>query len=697
MATITKTYTDTEVYPAQTSPSTWKLTFIGSNVTVTGESFQLPAVSFKYYCTRGAKRNYENIIMEGRLNSKLGSTTNLLTQFNYQKKGMYWSDSRSLTLTPSTVNTSSLFSAANKTSKTNTITLYADNIIMETAYNSNGDNPWGLARVRNTNLGTFATVTLNAPPTFETVETTRVSFDKTYIYAGLTKASVTVFNSQAQYGGDISSIKFTIGNQTVTSTSTERRTFTIDLAQAGTFTPTVTVTDSRGQVTTKTFDSITVNPYTLNVVNTKVERLNAETLKLDDEGTNAVLQTTFNYTEFTENIPQAPTVLLNNEAITPTWYTSWNNTTGFSNEIVDWSSISSGTTIYAKITNTLDTNTAHTFKITPQTNLSEGTEVSITLAQSFYLLVGRPGGHGLGIGMKPLSDDLYIQLPTYMIKNQYDSRISNALTITNNNTNVFIVDWNGAITIPTYRNSSWVAQRDNALLKFLPDSTTTLDTNYHPYISMKGMFGDWAVGPYVGSVTNPTYENDSLYLTYITDTNYENGTNTTTGQLRIRPEQGLQLSANWDYYVRPSTLALGTYVTTGVLTNGGKSLYFSIPTGRVFPAAASISKITFNIVARVGNSNASGVYIIKETSGGTSTVSFDSSKSCTFYNGNNVKETLTASMWTFKTINGHTNMYFNITGTSDYFFSGNATINGYVNNQPVAVFLDTINVTFTYS
>ena len=124
------------------------------------------------------------------------------------------------------------------------------------------------------------------------------------------------------------------------------------------------------------------------------------------------------------------------------------------------------------------------------------------------------------------------------------------------------------------------------------------------------------------------------------------------------------------------------------------SLY---PYAESFAAPFLEFSITFNIIARVGNSNAAGVYIIKETSGGTSTVSFDSSKSCTFYNGNNVKETLTASMWTVKTINGHTNMYFNITGTSDYFFSGNATINGYVNNQPVAVFLDTINVTFSYS
>jgi len=256
----------------------------------------------------------------------------------------------------------------------------------------------------------------------------------------------------------------------------------------------------------------------------------------------------------------------------------------------------------------------------------------------------------------------------------------------------------GAITIPTYRNSSWVAQRDSALLKFLPDSTTTLNTNYHPYISMKGMFGDWTVGPYVGSVTNPTYENDSLYLTYITDTNYENGTNTTTGQLRIRPEQGLQLSPNWDYYVHPTTLALGTYIATGILTGGGSMLLFSIPTGRVFPAGTSISKITFGIIGRVGNSNASGLYIIKSTSGGSSAVTFDSSKSCTFYNGNNVQKTVTTDMWDVKTIHGHTNLYFSISGPeSSYFFSGTSTINGYVNNQPVALFLSNINVTFSYS
>ena len=101
------------------------------------------------------------------------------------------------------------------------------------------------------------TITLNAPPTFTS---TNVSFNESYHVAGHTTASVTISGLSAKYGGTISSVVLKIGNQTASRTT--NGTLSIACNTAGTFTPTVTVTDSRGQVTTKSLSAITINTHT---------------------------------------------------------------------------------------------------------------------------------------------------------------------------------------------------------------------------------------------------------------------------------------------------------------------------------------------------------------------------------------------------------------------------------------------------
>jgi hypothetical protein len=72
-------------------------------------------------------------------------------------------------------------------------------------------------------------------------------------------------------------------------------------------------------------------------------------------------------------------------------------------------------------------------------------------------------------------------------------------------------------------NVSWYQGRQYAVLK------TTSYTGYGPVISMKTSTGDWSLG---------VYSDDYAYLTFITDTNYNNSTNSTTYQLKFPKANG---------------------------------------------------------------------------------------------------------------------------------------------------------------
>ena len=67
---------------------------------------------------------------------------------------------------------------------------------------------------------------------------------------------------------------------------------------------------------------------------------------------------------------------------------------------------------------------------------------------------------------------------------------------------------------------SWYQGRNNAIIK------TTSYSGYNALVSMKTTDGDWSMG---------VYSNNIMYFTYITDTNYNAGTNTTTAQVYINP------------------------------------------------------------------------------------------------------------------------------------------------------------------
>lgn len=304
--------------------------------------------------------------------------------------------------TPSiSVNTADLFKASNKTIRTVPLSLRLP---------SGGElNGWwvnSLSETGNLAADTSAVtdlatinITLDAPPTFDT---TPITFDKNYIYVGITTASVTVSNLSAKYGGDITDVTFTIGNQSVSSAGAG--TLSITPSASGTFTPTVTVTDSRGQTTTKSFDPITVNSYIVPSVSFTADRTLSSGVP-DDEGTYATVDATFTFADVVADAV-APSVVVTDEGGTQTtpvvtWYSS-RASDGTLSGSVTWSSLSSGDTVYGLIPN-INTQYSYQISIRPRDTEGTGTAITQTLSSAFYTVDFLAGGHGIAFG-KPSSN-----------------------------------------------------------------------------------------------------------------------------------------------------------------------------------------------------------------------------------------------------------------------------------------------------
>lgn len=143
-------------------------------------------------------------------------------------------------------------------------------------------------------------------------------------------------------------------------------------------------------------------------------------------------------------------------------------------------------------------------------------------------------------------------------------------------------------------------------------------------------------------------------------------------------------------------LSLGSYISAGILSSSTGTLLFYIPTGRVFPADAVVERITFNILCRAGNSDGTGIYFIKASSGGYDVAPFDSSANSSFYNAGNMAKSLFSDEWSWS-IQGGTNIRVKFTTGENYFFSGSSTTNDKINNQPTTVYLSNITLYLSFA
>lgn len=318
-----------------------------------------------------------------------------ISSASYVKNNVYatasWTDSQS----ELTINTSSIFNASNNTSKTVAFTakVVAGDYPSFDSY-SRSEGAWNYYDIGAKTLGVI-NVTLNAPPTFTH---SSISYDTAYIYTGLTTASVTVSDLSAKYGGNITDVTFTIGNQSVSRTTAG--TLSILLDTVGTFTPTITVTDSRGQTATGSLDPITVSGYTAPVVSFTAERT-AQNGTNDDEGAYATVDATFRYTDVVTTLV-APSVVLTDDAgtqTTPTvtWYKTRASDGTLSGAFTDWSTVAYGDTVYGLIPN-LSTQHSYQISIRPRDTEGTGTAIIQTVAPAFYTIDFLAGGHGIAFG-----------------------------------------------------------------------------------------------------------------------------------------------------------------------------------------------------------------------------------------------------------------------------------------------------------
>lgn len=247
------------------SDATFKITIPTVQASITGYGVSSPVwVSLGLIYTAG--QGY-NVYGEG-LWLKYGSTKlGVLRGYaTYAVNADAYANITWTTANSFTLNTSDYFNSSNSTTRSLTFSAVAPQSCTVVGYDSVDQGSDGCTNPSDKTLNNI-TVTLDVPPTFNS---TQVSFDTPYVYTGLTTASVTISNATAYYGGTISDVTLQIG--TATDSISGDGTLSILLDTVGTFTPTVTATDSRGQTKTITLDPITVSGYNAPTVSFTADR-----------------------------------------------------------------------------------------------------------------------------------------------------------------------------------------------------------------------------------------------------------------------------------------------------------------------------------------------------------------------------------------------------------------------------------------
>ena len=406
-----------------------------SSVSVTGSSFAVTYPSSQLKAPMPSNWETDAVSRAYAYNVALYNGSTQLNSFQTAYSNYVSNSSTYATivaLSAGTYYTTNYFNSSNPTSRTASL-VFKINSGSYIYY----DNSLGTEQIYTTAAYNVHTVnlTLNAPPTFNVGSMT---FDTNYIYTGLTTASVNVSSLSAKYGGSISEVKLTIGNQSVTRTSAG--TLSILLDAVGTFTPTVSVTDSRGQTTTKTLDDITVNGYIAPAVSFTGDRT-LSTGVPDDEGTYITVDATFLYTDAVATLAEPSVTMTDSNGTTTTPAVTWYSTRASDGTLsgsVTWSSVARGQTIYGLIPNA---NTQYSYQVAigPRDSEGTGTVISQTIASAFYTVDFLAGGHGIAFG-KPASetgfecampatfeDEVYIDISDYATSGTTDKAIYDAI------------------------------------------------------------------------------------------------------------------------------------------------------------------------------------------------------------------------------------------------------------------------------
>lgn len=435
---VTKTLKENTTISTPNDYSSWKLTFPDTTKKVSDEDFTFDGFGTIATVVSSTSRLKNKCKVTIKLQTKLNGV--LIGKTHYDTTHSLTYSSEAGTYKPfnlgnadvartATLHAYNLWNANNPTVKNITTTSTNESTFLRSWIPVSG----GTKRDSSvTDTSAFAvgsyTFSFNFPPV---VETPTVTKDTTKWLKGLTQifvsvpitydADATTNTGTAQYGGYVTSIKLEVGSQSNVYTFTEAtkptttQVIPLYLNAVGTFTPKVTVTDSRGLSTTVSLAEIEVLDYEKPSVNMTAVRCD-EDGKIDDDGHNALVTATINYTQDEVDLTEPSIDVEDSEqtSVTSTtaWYTTYTSGSGVSNPISDWTTVNDGNTVYGVIDCDFDQSGAlswtDSYNITMLVEDTEGgTSASVVqrIPISYYTIDVKARGKEIAFGA-PANDDL---------------------------------------------------------------------------------------------------------------------------------------------------------------------------------------------------------------------------------------------------------------------------------------------------
>ena len=203
-------------------------------------------------------------------------------------------------------------------------------------------------------------------------------------------------------------------------TSNSPRTLLVNPNIAGSFVPTITVTDSLGATSIISLNEVIVKQYISPSIVIDAERVNSSGIPSEaDSGSNIA---TYSLVTITFNIPSydyyplngAPTVIsLDEDTHNITWYSTRDTTTKSVSGSVVWSNIQTNDVVYALVDN-CTLYSSYTFYVTPHDSRSNGGTKSVTTPQIFYTMDFLAGGHGIAFGMPSNQEGFYCAMDVFL-------------------------------------------------------------------------------------------------------------------------------------------------------------------------------------------------------------------------------------------------------------------------------------------
>ena len=436
MATVTKTYYD-NTYNFSQDRKYWNVTYSFTDITAIGNDFKITCPSivakFNYVSSYLSYVNwyqlgvYVNTVKIGGYSTNFG--------WNGQNYDLPAGSSSSnaiasgevntnYTLTPSTylatqrtIRTNNIFTSSNKTTRVVDVVFNWRLKLLTTDSSYPNASEYSIYSSQYEDF-VVGTVTLDVPPT-ATLGTPTYAIP----YASVGAYTVPITSAEAYYGGDISKVTLTVGQdstvRTYSTTTISNQTISVTPTMAGTYTPTVTVEDSRGQIATYTLPQITVNPYNVPSTSFDVYRTNNIGIK-NDEGHYALIQSTISYTDAIATLTE-PSIQIDGVDLSSltnasvTWYKTWSNTSGVSNVISNWTTLvpqNHMVTIYGLIdwkyntTGNFAEDTSYQITLIANDSLNgHSTPITQTMSTAFYTIDFQAGGKEIAFGA-PANDNL---------------------------------------------------------------------------------------------------------------------------------------------------------------------------------------------------------------------------------------------------------------------------------------------------